>query len=184
MALATAGGTQPIDPARVRTAEGKLAATLRHISLVSFLRPRTLLYAALWSLVGAGLVYALVTRDRLDVNVLHDRNPQFVMLSDGSVRNGYTLKILNMIAKPRVMAVRIVGLPPSSLAITGMEAQGDGSFLVPVEPDRLRSLKVFVTQPRHAADAQLQTVQFVIEDTGGPEKNTYTATFQTPGGSK
>jgi cytochrome c oxidase accessory protein FixG len=184
MALATAGGTQPIDPARVRTVDGKLAATLRHISIASFLRPRTLLYAALWSLVGIGLVYALVTRERLDVNVLHDRNPQFVMLSDGSVRNGYTLKILNMIARPRVMAVRIEGLPQGAISIAGIEAQNDESFLVPVEPDRLRSLKVFVTQPRGSAEEQSETFRFVIKDTQSPETKTYTATFQTPGGPK
>jgi polyferredoxin len=125
-----------------------------------------------------------VTRERLDVNVLHDRNPQFVMLSDGSVRNGYTLKILNMIARPRVMAVRIEGLPQGAISIAGIEAQNDGSFLVPVEPDRLRSLKVFVTQPRGSADEQSQTFRFVIKDTQGPETKTYTATFQTPGGPK
>ena len=43
----------------------------------------------------------LLTRDRLDVNVLHDRNPVVVQLSDGSIRNGYTIKVLNMKPEPR-----------------------------------------------------------------------------------
>ena len=42
-------------------------------------------------------------RDRLDLNVIHDRNPQFVVESDGSIRNGYAVKLLNMIPEPRVI---------------------------------------------------------------------------------
>ena len=41
-------------------------------------------------------------RAALDLNVLHDRNPLFVTLSDGSIRNGYTLKILNKAREPQV----------------------------------------------------------------------------------
>jgi len=35
--------------------------------------------------VGALMLYALLTRTLLDVNVLHDRNPVAVRLSDGSI---------------------------------------------------------------------------------------------------
>src|SRR5690606_11286607 len=58
----------------------------------SFIRPRTLVYVGVWAMVGLAMLAVLLTRSRLDVNVLHDRNPVFVQLSDGSVRNGYTVK--------------------------------------------------------------------------------------------
>jgi len=45
--------------------------------------------------VGAIMLYALLTRSLLDVNVLHDRNPVAVKLSDGSIRNAYTVHLLN-----------------------------------------------------------------------------------------
>ena len=48
------------------------------------------------------LLAALLMRDRLDINVRHDRNPLFVVLSDGSIRNGYDIKILNMKTRSRV----------------------------------------------------------------------------------
>ena len=35
------------------------------------------------------MLYTLATGRVLDVSVLHDRNPLFVSLSDGSVRNAY-----------------------------------------------------------------------------------------------
>jgi len=50
-------------------------------------RPRTIVYSSIIAVVGAIMLYTLVTRSLLDVNVLHDRNPVAVKLSDGSIRN-------------------------------------------------------------------------------------------------
>ena len=110
MALATAGGTRRVDPARVRDAGGRLVDGLAHFHLRKIFRPRTFVYFAIWSAIGLGLLYALLSRDRLEINVLHDRNPQFVTLSDGSIRNGYTVKLLNMIPEPRTFVLSIEGL--------------------------------------------------------------------------
>ena len=59
------------------------------------LRSRTVLYAVIIALVGAVMLYTLATRRHEAVSVLHDRNPMFVRLSDGAVRNAYTVRILN-----------------------------------------------------------------------------------------
>ncbi len=41
------------------------------------------------------MTYTLATRRSDGVSVIHDRNPIFVRLSDGALRNGYTIRILN-----------------------------------------------------------------------------------------
>ena len=74
------------------------------------IRPRTLLYTGLIGLVGSIMLVALLYRSTLDINVLHDRNPPYVLLSDGSVRNGYTVKILNKRHQPRDFALETRGL--------------------------------------------------------------------------
>ena len=43
-------------------------------------RPRTVTYSAMIAAVGAIMLYALLTRTLLDINVLHDRNPVAVKL--------------------------------------------------------------------------------------------------------
>src|SRR5947199_159843 len=58
-------------------------------------RPRTITYAAMILAVGAIMLYALLNRTLLDVNVLHDRNPVAVKLADGSIRNTYTVRLRN-----------------------------------------------------------------------------------------
>ena len=55
------------------------------------------------------MLYALLTRSLLDINVLHDRNPVAVKLSDGSIRNAYTVRLLNKRGFDRVVAIDIDG---------------------------------------------------------------------------
>jgi polyferredoxin len=76
----------------------------------TLLRPRTLAYSLLWSSVGLGMLLALGERARLDISAQHQRNPSYVQLSDGAVRNGFTVKLRNMEARPRAMEVRLEGL--------------------------------------------------------------------------
>ena len=74
------------------------------------IRARTILYAAIIALVGSIMLYALATRSSMSINVLHDRNPLYVLLADGGVRNNYTVRILNK-GPERTFALDVSGLP-------------------------------------------------------------------------
>ncbi len=58
-------------------------------------RPRTILYTVLWGGVGVALIVALFVRPDIDLTVRPVRNPTFVVLADGSVRNTYDVGIRN-----------------------------------------------------------------------------------------
>ena len=75
----------------------------------TWLRPRVILYATLMAIVGVIMLTALVLRPELEVSVLHDRNPLYVKLSDGGLRNGYTVKLLNKLYEPRSFKHRGAG---------------------------------------------------------------------------
>jgi len=124
----------------IAKAEAAAKGTRAPLRLV---RARTLLYAGLIGVVGAIMLVALARRSTLEVNVLHDRNPPYVRLSDGGIRNGYTVKILNKLHEAREFRLELVGLA-GELAILRMEP---GSK-VRVTTDDLRELRVFVTVPR------------------------------------
>ena len=180
MAVATGGGAHAIQPELVRDGKGGLSDKVASFSVRKLLRPRTFLYFGAWALVGLLLLYGVLTRDRLEVNVLHDRNPQYVVLSDGSIRNGYTVKLLNKIPEPRTVIVTMQGLPGGAMSIVGYDQPEDRSFAVRLEPDRLRTLKVYVRQPRDALAGRSQQFSFVVEDKSSFEADTYTATFEAP----
>jgi len=111
---------------------------------VRAIRPRTLLYSGLMVLVAGIMLVAWLNRAVLEVSVLQDRNPIFVQLSDGSLRNGFTVKILNKQHHERSFHLGIAGIEGSKLSIVGF---GDANAKIDVAPDDLRALKMHVTVP-------------------------------------
>ncbi len=152
-----------------------------HTSLRSFIRPRTMVYIGLWSIVGLAMLFALLTRDRLEVSVLHDRNPVAVRLSDGTIRNGYTIKILNMKTIPRDFTLRVEGIDGALMTAPGLGAGRSPVLAVAVPRDDLRVLKVFVSASPKALTGDETALRFVVEERGGGDETaTYDATFARP----
>jgi len=119
-----------------------------------FVRPRTVFYAAILVVVSAMMVYALSTRDPFDVNVLRDRNPVFVQLADGSVRNAYTVKILNKSRTGETFALTVDGLPQATVDGIGVALSDDGAALLDVGADQVKSFRIFLTaQPSDLSGA-------------------------------
>lgn len=81
------------------------------------LRLRTFYYVAIMALVGGLMLYSLLNRSPLELHILHDRNPLFVKLSDGSIRNGYDIRILNKTHEDRVYRLEIEGIDYSNFTL-------------------------------------------------------------------
>jgi cytochrome c oxidase accessory protein FixG len=117
-------------------------------------RPRTAYYAAALVLVSGLMAWGLVTRSPLDVHALRDRNPTFVRLHDGAIRNGYTLKIANRSFEPMPVEVRFHGVPHHRMKSPGEPASEPLRLIV--QPNQVRAVRVFVTAaPERLSDASL-----------------------------
>jgi cytochrome c oxidase accessory protein FixG len=108
------------------------------------LRPRTIAYLAIWSLVGLGMLFALGARTRLDLSVLQNRNPIWVRLSDGDIRNTYQIKIRNMEARPREVEVSLAGLPGVLWDEHGSRHTAGRFLRLTVGADKVTKLQLFV----------------------------------------
>ena len=166
-------------PARVRGADGKLSDGIDHVSWRSFIRPRTLLYGAIYAAIGLALLFALAVRDTLKVNVLQDRNPVFTVLSDGSIRNGYTVKILNMTGSSRSFIVTIDGLP-GTLKQSGSELPEGRELEITAKADKLVATKLFVRVPRSELQASRTPFDFRITAVDGKDETTAMVQFEAP----
>ena len=111
-----------------------------------FVRPRTLMYLGLLLVVAAAILYGLVSRPTVDTNVLRDRNPLFVRLSDGAIRNGYTFKILNKKRAQVAYQLEIEGLPDATMYVVGQHGEGAVVILL-AAPDSVASYHIFVRVP-------------------------------------
>jgi len=111
-------------------------------------RPRTLIYFGVWIAIGAAMLFSLGQRTRLDLAVQHERSPLYVQLSDGHVRNNYTLKLRNMETRPRRVAVTVSGLPGATVWTEGGTREGAGQEIrLMLSPDSVARLKLFIAAP-------------------------------------
>ena len=149
----------------------------------SFIRPRTFIYFAVWAAIGLVMAYSLAVRDRSDISVLHDRNPQFVKLSDGSIRNGYTVKISNMRTEPRQFTLTVSGLAGALMTVAGQDTAPTNRLVLDVEPDKVHAIKVYVRAAPGAITAEHSDINFTIAESAGGETSHYTSSFAAPDGS-
>jgi len=140
----------------------------------SLLRPRTLAYLAVWSAIGAALLFGLSARTRVDIAAQQDRNPLWVRLSDGQIRNGFMIKLRNMEARPRPMQVTLGGLNGARVWTDRDDPNRARTMISTLVPaDSVAKLKLFVSAP--AAGPQRQDFLFTVRVTdkeGGGDATT------------
>jgi cytochrome c oxidase accessory protein FixG len=148
--------------------------------LKTLLRPRTIAYFAVWGGIGVAMLFALGARTRIDISAQQDRNPIFVRLSDGAIRNAYMVKIRNMETRPRPIEVHVEGLPGAMLWTDAMARdQAAASLATTVPADSVAKLRIFVAAP--PAGAPRQDFSFAVRATdregGGARED---ARFERP----
>jgi cytochrome c oxidase accessory protein FixG len=144
------------------------------------LRPRTLIYAVLVAVVGLAMLAGLGLRSSTDINVLHDRNPLFVTLSDGSIRNGYTIKILNRQHEARLYRLSLAGGLPATYRVVGGEPETSDPVELRAMPDRVSTFQVYVTLPRSAVDRASRAIDFEATDPVAGTTARHTSVFRGP----
>jgi cytochrome c oxidase accessory protein FixG len=139
------------------------------------LRPRVFIYGAGIALVGLLMLAGLLNRSTLDINVLHDRNPLFVTLADGRVRNGYTLKILNKLHEERRYSLAASGLDGAVITVVGSTPD-----TLVVKPDSLRAIRFYVAVPRASLSADTAPLTLMLRDGANGAMVRYTTVFRGP----
>ncbi|MDR5652235.1 cytochrome c oxidase accessory protein CcoG [Ruixingdingia sedimenti] len=112
-------------------------------------RPRTVVYTVLWGGIGIGLIVALFLRTAIDVNITPVRNPLYVTLSDGSIRNTYDMRLRNKHGEARDFHLSVAGDGDLHLSLEGAEA-----LHVSVPANETLTQRVYLTAPAGSAAAQ------------------------------
>ncbi len=109
------------------------------------------------------MLYSLLNRAPLELHILHDRNPLFVKLSDGSIRNGYDIKILNKTHEDRHYALSLTGLEGARIQMKGA---GD------IDPKNLRvfadsvgHFRLFLSADKRAEKRHAITFDLIEKET-------------------
>ena len=81
-----------------------------------FKRPRVVTYSAIFLFSVFGILFGLTHIPPVELSVVHERQPLFVRMSDGSIQNKYTIKAVNKTTEDIRVEISIDGIKSISLA--------------------------------------------------------------------
>ncbi len=149
---------------------------------VEIVRPRTIIYVIIIALVTGIMSYALYSRNYSGLSVVHDRNPIFVVQNDGSVRNGYAIRVSNKRTSPRDFVLTVDGMPQGTrIDVIGATLRDDaGAPVVSVGPDQSREMRVLLYAPPNAGLGTSTPITFRIGSTMGEREAETSDYFRGP----
>jgi polyferredoxin len=130
-------------------------------------RPRTMIYFALWSLIGVGLLGALFIRPDIDMTVSPVRNPQYVTLADGTIRNVYDVRLRNKHGEPRDFVLSLTSDAPLAVAVEGA---ADGAVEIPADASRLVRAYVEAAPGTAPATRETTALRLWVQDAASLER--------------
>jgi cytochrome c oxidase accessory protein FixG len=143
-------------------------------------RPRTILYAALVSVVLAVITTAFFLRSEVYLTVQRDRNPNFVRLSDGDVRNSYAVKVSNKRQRDAIVKLGVQGLPGALVTVTNAAADTMDLPHLSVRADSVGTFRVLITVPAASSPSGSAPITFFVTDESGRRQVEHDAVFVGP----
>ena len=135
------------------------------------LRPRVLVYAAVLSVLCIGLLWSLVVRVPLKVDVVRDRGALSRIVAGGKLENVYRLQIMNATEQPQRYRIAASGLEG---LVLGSDAEVD------VGPAESRGVAVRLQIPYGSASPGSHPISFSIGDTAGQAHLNEKSVFLVP----
>jgi len=161
---------------------GKPRGLIRYASLdelsgkprkTMYQHPRTLVYLGIILLALGGIVWGLTHIGTMTLKVVHERQPLFVQMSDGSVQNKYDFKVLNKTDRDLHVKVSAEGGVAGQVII--------GAENPVTHHGRSTSFTIFVKAPGQNIKKDVVPIQFRIESSEDPNVFAeYTSKFYGP----
>lgn len=131
------------------------------------LKPRTIYYTIIIIIATTVMLKSLIFKEMIEVNMIADRNPIFVRMSDGSIRNGYTLRIVNKAHNNKSFSLKIKDNKNNS----EIRSLNDDINNLIVEGEKVGSFKIFLTIPYQSIknsqeDRRLINLELIDNESG------------------
>jgi polyferredoxin len=135
---------------------------------------KTIGYGVALVLMSAYLAYSVATRGSFDRAVNQIRQPLYVVLSNGDIRNRYQIRITNKASQDQTYVISARGIPADALDV--------GNFReITIKPGHSGLVQASVRLPPAAA-AKTPQFELLITPRGKPaEARSEKVRFDTPG---
>ncbi|WP_430009172.1 cytochrome c oxidase accessory protein CcoG [Methylophaga lonarensis] len=119
------------------------------------LRPRVLVYCTIMLVSLVGVVYGFATLSPTAFTALPERQPLYVQLSDGSIQNRYTLKLLNKQNQPMEVQYRLEA--PTGFTLHGLHDSYH------IEPGQMLQVMALVRREANMDADGITSLRFVAD---------------------
>lgn len=150
--------------------ETNLASATPAPPKVQWKRLKTIGYGVALVLMTSYLVYSIATRASFDRAVNQVRQPLYVVLSNGDIRNRYQIRITNKAAQDQTYVISARGVPEAALDLGNFREitvrpghSGLVQASVRLAPDvaaRIQRFEIVITPKGSPAEARVETVRF------------------------
>ncbi|MCU7938490.1 MAG: cytochrome c oxidase accessory protein CcoG [gamma proteobacterium symbiont of Bathyaustriella thionipta] len=127
-------------------------------------RPRVWVYTAILLISIIGVVTGLSGMESLELKVLHARQPLFVVQSDGTIQNHYTLKVLNKMNEDMKVSISANDDDFKGLTMIGADKE------IVAAHGTVTAVTIFVKVPRKNLTEKSQPIVFNVEGKDGQGK--------------
>lgn len=116
-------------------------------------------------------------KSELDLKVIPNRNPLFVMLSSGEIRNGYEVKIYNKSAQNKSYKLEILGIKDIEVKVQNTTNQDLNN--ISVKNDDMVDVMIYVSAKKENLNQNSgkDKLEFVLTDIQTKELETKEAAF-------
>ena len=136
--------------------------------------PRTLVYIGIILLALGGIMYGLTHLGALTLKVVPERQPLYVLMSDGSIQNKYTIKVLNK--TPNDLSVKL----SAESGIKGQILIGAEELQL-IHHGKAASFTIFVKAPEENIKQEITKIDFRVENVDDPKMTAeYSSKFTGP----
>jgi cytochrome c oxidase accessory protein FixG len=130
--------------------------------------------------VAAVMLVVFDLRADTELTVQRDRNPNFVRLSNGDIRNSYAVKIDKSRDEQRLQ-LAVEGLPGATIGFVGADIQGGSAGTqLAVHPDSVGTFRIFLTVPAGSAPSGSKPIEFTVGDKTSRKRASHDAVFVGP----
>ncbi|MFD2264992.1 cytochrome c oxidase accessory protein CcoG [Lacibacterium aquatile] len=145
---------------------GQLEKSLGRTPKRKWMRLRSMLYLGLMGALGLLMILGIATRADVELTVLRDRAPLFVPLSDGSIRNGYTLKIVSKLHEDELVNLKVEGMQDLTLMPSVHDEAIDPNAVL-IRAGQVTSLRLFLKAPPSALEGENTPISVMLRTRDG-----------------
>ena len=142
-----------------------------------FFKPRFFYYATIITLVSSLMIYSLLSESKVLTTITAKRNPSYVMLSDGSIRNSYVLKVTNKTHVAKIFSLKIEKPKFANIEIRSYGENHEGDLRV--EKFNSNNFQIFITIKKEDLNSNIDRglIELELTDKDNDEEYEIEAVF-------